>query len=310
VRPQFFSSSLTDEFRPTDKLLFNLGIRLDSYTFDGSNTNYGPARQFYYNAYNNDNCINHVTGAPYANPPGTACAAGDVHAYLQNLSAQTFTFNIYEPRIAGTYTLNSDSVVRFSFGRYSQAPNAAFEQYNTLQNDIPFTLLGPNFLQYGRNAPGLPITPPTSLNYDVSFEQRLKGTDWSFKLTPFLRQTQDQIQQFFLNQKTGFVSGTNIGSQRSQGIEFQAQKGDFSKNGIRSIPPSRSTTPILKRVLRAVRISANLNTVKPSAARPPTDLRPMPVTPPAERRWRRSAAERVRRATSRTRTGTLRAKVS
>jgi hypothetical protein len=232
VRPQFFSSSLTDEFRPSDKLLFNLGVRLDSFTFDGSNTDGGPARQFWYNAYNNDNCVNHVSGAPYANAPGTACLAGDTHAYLQNISSQTFTFNIWQPRIAGTYTVNSDSVVRFSFGRYTQAPNAAFEQYNTLQLDMPFTLLGPNFLQYGRNAPGLPIAPPTSLNYDVSLEQRLHGTDWSFKITPFLRQTQDQIQQFFLNQKTGFVSGTNIGSQRSQGVEFQAQKGDFSKNGI------------------------------------------------------------------------------
>jgi hypothetical protein len=232
VRPQFFSSSLTDEFRPSDKWLFNLGIRLDSFTFNGQDTNQGPARQFFFNAYNNDNCINHLTGAPYANAPGTACPNGDKHAYLQNLSAQSFTFNIWQPRVSGTYTINADSVVRFSFGRYTQAPNAAFEQYNTLQNDLPFTLLGPNFLQYGRNAPGLPIAPPTSLNYDVSLEQRLHGTDWSFKLTPFLRQTQDQIQQFFLNQKTGFVSGTNIGSQRSEGFEFQAQKGDFSRNGI------------------------------------------------------------------------------
>ncbi|HTA37790.1 MAG TPA: carboxypeptidase regulatory-like domain-containing protein, partial [Candidatus Acidoferrales bacterium] len=35
VVPKFFSASLTDEFRPTDKWLFNLGIRLDSFTFDG-----------------------------------------------------------------------------------------------------------------------------------------------------------------------------------------------------------------------------------------------------------------------------------
>ena len=53
----------------------------------------------------------------------------------------------------------------------------------------------------------------------------------SFKLTPFLRQTQNQIQQFFLDQKTAFVSGLNVGSQRSQGLEFLFQKGDFSKNG-------------------------------------------------------------------------------
>src|ERR1700678_3899582 len=75
------------------------------------------------------------------------------------------------------------------------------------------------------------MVPPTSINYDVSLEQHFKGTDMSFKLTPFLRQTQDQIQNFFLDQKTGFVSGLNVGSQRSQGLEFLFQKGNFSKNG-------------------------------------------------------------------------------
>ena len=74
--------------------------------------------------------------------------------------------------------------------------------------------------------------PPTSINYDVSWEHRFKNTDVSFKLTPFLRQTQNQIQQFFLNPIQGFVSGLNVGSQRSEGVEFQAQKGDFSRDGI------------------------------------------------------------------------------
>ncbi len=86
-------------------------------------------------------------------------------------------------------------------------------------------------MRYGRTTPGYPIAPPTSINYDVSWEHQFRGTDMSFKLTPFLRQTQNQIQQFFLDQKTGFVSGLNVGSQRSQGLEFLFQKGDFSKNG-------------------------------------------------------------------------------
>ena len=62
VVPQFWSSSLTDEFRPTDKWLFNLGIRLDSFTFDGSNTNTGAARNLWTNAFNLDNCVNNVSG--------------------------------------------------------------------------------------------------------------------------------------------------------------------------------------------------------------------------------------------------------
>ena len=50
-------------------------------------------------------------------------------------------------------------------------------------------------------------------------------------MTPFLRQTQNQIQNFFLDQKTAFISGLNAGDQRSQGVEFQLQDGDFSRNG-------------------------------------------------------------------------------
>ena len=88
-----------------------------------------------------------------------------------------------------------------------------------------------NFYAFGRTSPGYPIRPPTSINYDISWEHHFKGTAMSFKLTPFLRQTQNQIQNFFLDQKTGFVSGLNVGDQRSQGIEFQFQDGDFSRNG-------------------------------------------------------------------------------
>ena len=52
------------------------------------------------------------------------------------------------------------------------------------------------------------------------------------KLTPFLRKTQDQIQNFYLDQKTGFQSGLNVGRQTSQGVELEVDKGDFSRNGL------------------------------------------------------------------------------
>jgi hypothetical protein len=241
VQPKFVSSSLTDEFRPNDKILLNLGVRLDSFTFNGLNGNVngngGVARQFWYNAYNIDTCVNNVTGVPVDKSglglpsPTAPCPHGYHGATLQNLPYQNFTFNEWQPRFSGTYTVSPDTVVRASFGRYTEAPNTAYEIYNTLQNDLPFSLLGPNLSIYGRNAPGLPVQPPTSLNYDISLEHHFKGTDLSFKLTPFLRQTQNQVQNFFLNQATGFISGLNVGSQRSEGVEFQMQKGDFSRNG-------------------------------------------------------------------------------
>ena len=239
VVPKFFSSSLTDEFRPTDKWLFNLGVRLDSFTFDGSDTSTAPfstspaARTLWTNAFNLDNCVDNISGVPSAKTGAVtaACPAGTSPAFFQNIPNQSYTYNIWQPRISGTYTVNSDEVVRFSYGRYAQAPNTAYEQYNVGQEDLA-DYIGSNFTAFGRTTPGYPVAPATSINYDISWEQHFKGTDISYKLTPFLRQTQGQIQQFYLDQKTGFVSGLNAGSQRSQGVEFQMTKGDFSKNGL------------------------------------------------------------------------------
>jgi TonB dependent receptor/Carboxypeptidase regulatory-like domain/TonB-dependent Receptor Plug Domain len=238
--PNFYGASLTDQYRPSDKWLFNVGLRLDSFGFVGLQTLTPPlggsaeARQFWFNAYNLDNCVNNNTGVPFAPPPpftpGSACPSGSHTANVVNASGQQYTFNIYQPRISGTYTVNPDNVVRFSYGRYTEAPNTAFEQYDTRQEDLA-DYIGSHFLAFGRNTPGYPIQPPTSINYDISWEKHFKGTDLSFKVTPFLRQTQDQIQQFFLNVKQGFVSGLNVGSQRSEGVEFQTQKGDFSRDG-------------------------------------------------------------------------------
>jgi hypothetical protein len=236
--PNFYAASLTDQYRPNDKWLINLGVRLDSFGFIGQNTSAPPlggsaqARAFWFNAYNLDNCLDNQTGAPFANPkPAAPCPTGSHGAVLLNTPSQQFTYNIWQPRIAGTYSADPNNVIRFSYGRYTEAPNTAFEQYNTRQEDLA-DYLGSHFLAFGRNTPGYPIRPPTSINYDVSWEHHFKGSDLSFKVTPFLRQTQDQVQQFFLNPIQGFVSGLNVGSQRSEGVEFQMQKGDFSRDGV------------------------------------------------------------------------------
>ncbi len=234
VVPQFFSASLLDEWRPSDKWLINAGVRLDTFTFIGSNTDTGQPRAFWTNAFNLDNCVDDVSGKPTSKAslglnPTQPCPSGFHNANWQNTPAN-FTYPIWQPRLSGTYTVNPGNVVRFSFGRYVQAPNAAFEQYNTLQENLA-AYDAANFYQFGRTSPGYPISPPTSLNYDLSWEHHFNGTEMSFKLTPFLRQTQNQIQNFFLDQKTGFVSGLNAGNQRSQGVEFQFQDGDFSRNG-------------------------------------------------------------------------------
>jgi hypothetical protein len=236
--PRFYAMSITDQYRPTDKWLFNAGVRLDSFGFTGQNTLVPPlggsahARAFWFNAYNLDNCVNNTTGAPFANPsPSAACPSGSHRAVVLNVPSQQFVYNIWQPRVSGTFTANPENVVRFSYGRYTQAPDATYEQYNTVQEDLA-DYIGSHFLQYGRNTPGYPIAPATSLDYDVSWEHRFGGTNLSFKLTPFLRQTGNQIQEFFLIPQQIFTSGLNVGSQRSEGVEFQMQKGDFSRDGV------------------------------------------------------------------------------
>ena len=243
VKPKFTSYSINDQFRPTDKLLLNLGVRLDGYTYDGSSTNPNdPARTFWFNSFNAEKCVQNSTGRLFDKTADlgvsipTACSAitsnggGFTAPNLVNQSAQVLSYNEFQPRFSGTYTLNTNNVLRFSFGKYAEPPNSAFEQYNSLQENLP-AVLGA-FVPFGFNTPGHVIRPATSFNTDFSWEHQLKGTDISFKVSPFLRKTKDQIQQFFLDQKSGFVSGLNVGRQTSEGVEFQLNKGDFNRNGL------------------------------------------------------------------------------
>ncbi len=237
VTPRFTAGSLTDEMHLSDKLLFNLGLRFDEFQFLGQDTGTNdPARSFWYRAWNLDNCVNAV-GAPVDKAalgllPSNPCPSGYTNANMQNVFGVS-TYQILQPRFGATYTLTPDTVLRASAGRYAEPPNAAFEQYNTAQEDTPFTLGGSAvFYSFGFTSPAQhAIRPPTSQNFDISLEHRFHGSDTSFKLTPFLRQTKDQVQQFFLDQKTAFVSGINVGRQTSKGFEFQLNKGDFSRNG-------------------------------------------------------------------------------
>ncbi len=62
VRPIFGSLAVTDVWTPNDRLLINLGARVDNFVYKFDNTVSGfPARAFWFNAFNNENC-----GAPGA----------------------------------------------------------------------------------------------------------------------------------------------------------------------------------------------------------------------------------------------------
>jgi hypothetical protein len=233
VVPKFTSFSATDQWDPTDRLHVNLGLRYDRFQYDPSNTLRGT-RPFWLNAWNNSWCVSTIVGSnPFEKTdPTTACPAGTVPATVTGASS-TQAYTVWQPRIAATYTVNPLNVLRASYGKYDQAPNAAFEQYDSQQMNL--FKQNANFYSLGFNAPTHPIRPEISYNSDLSWEHQFKGTDMSMKVTPFYRTTSDQIQQFYLDIKTNFVSGLNVGKQVSDGVEFQFQKGDFSRNGLAAL---------------------------------------------------------------------------
>jgi hypothetical protein len=240
VKPNFYGASITDEFRPTSKLLINAGIRLDDYQYQGANTSGGAARAFFYNAYNAEMCestttqlLSSKTGDLGLPSPASACPAGYSAVNFQNpTGVVTQTYPVFQPRLGFTYSLDPNTVFRASYGRYAQPPNSAFEQYNFLQSEAPAVLYGTyGFQQYGFNTPDHPIPPAASNNYDFSIERQFPD-QIAVKVTPFLRKTQNQIEQFYLNRATNFVSGLNVGNQTSRGIEFELDKGDFSREGL------------------------------------------------------------------------------
>jgi hypothetical protein len=243
VQPNFFSGSLTDEFHPNSKLTINAGLRFDDYQYVESNTSGGGARTLYYNAFNMDTCQDSLGNlyekvqiggtitsscGSLTTPAGAALTSISV---VNPSGTQTATFPTWEPRLGATYALDPFTVLRASYGRYGQGPNSAFVQYNALQADAPSLLYNTYaFNKFGFLSPDHAIMPEVSNNYDFSYEHQFRG-DTSMKITPFWRSTQNQIQQFYLNQATGFVSGLNVGKQTSRGIEFELDKGNFAAQG-------------------------------------------------------------------------------
>jgi hypothetical protein len=244
VKPTFDSASITDEFKPNSKLTINGGLRFDSFSYQGADTSGTGARTLFYNAFNMDTCQdksgNLYDKAEYGGSITETCAAlgTAIGVPLTSINVTnpggqvTQSSTEFQPRLGATYSLDPFTVLRASYGRYAQGPNSAFVQYDALQPNAPGLLYGTYaFNKFGFTSPDHAIQPEVSNNFDFSIEHQFKG-DVSVKLSPFYRSTQGQIQQFYLNQQTGFVSGLNVGKQTSEGVEFELDKGDFSRQGL------------------------------------------------------------------------------
>jgi hypothetical protein len=249
AQPSFGIASITEQIKASDRWFFNLGLREDRFFYQLSNTNcpaqaaqYGCARQFWFNAWNNSICVlpggGQVPMTSSPTLPNAPCPVVNgiksVRATLTNLPDDTETFWVFQPRFGATFTADPNNVFRFSYGRVDQAPSTAYEQYNLLQQDLPL-YDGTNFWPVGFTTTTHTIYPPTADDLDLSWEHHFAGTQGSLKLTPYYRSTNNQIQNFFLNQKTSFVSGLNVGQQTSEGVEFQTTWGNFNENGLSAL---------------------------------------------------------------------------
>ncbi|MDQ2866050.1 MAG: TonB-dependent receptor [Candidatus Eremiobacteraeota bacterium] len=235
VTPYFGSLALTDVWRPNDKVTINLGARVDrfAYKLDDLASSY-PARAFWFSNFNNEYC-----GAPGVDNvsrwnanTGTfgPCPQGYTPVNFVNSTGGNTSDTIFQPRIAGTYTISPYTVLRASYGKYARAAATSYHEYNTFQQDLP-TFIN-QFASLGYTSPDHNVVADTSNNFDFSYEHRVPGTRLSFKVSPFYRTTKNQLQYLNISALGGTLAGINVGTLRAEGIELSAQLGDFSRDGL------------------------------------------------------------------------------
>lgn len=256
VIPHFSSYSLTDQMNATDKLLLNFGLRLEQYNYTLVNLT-DPIHNFWYQAAQTSLCYNPVSGlvetAPLAKgsvPPPSVLVATNcpvdngvqtLHPNGQN-GAVLYTGQVagninrsaFEPRFSGTYTINRDNVLRFSFGKYSQPVQTAYTEYD---NKNPSSLTGAGgaganfnlFYPLGFLTPEHDLPPALSYNTDASFEHQFKNSDVSISASPFYRRTLNQYQTVVIG--PNFASAFPAANQNSFGYEIAIRKGDPSREG-------------------------------------------------------------------------------
>jgi Carboxypeptidase regulatory-like domain/TonB dependent receptor/TonB-dependent Receptor Plug Domain len=243
VTPYFTSGAITDLWQPNDRLVVNAGVRLDTFKYVTNNLESGyPARQFWFDAYNNEFCggpgkATQWTWSSSSDSFGS-CAPGlapltEPGNGLYNVTGGTNVANVFAPRVSFTYTINPDTVIRGSAGKYARAEGSSYYQYNTYQQNLASFIA--QFYPYGYHTPDHDIFPDTADNFDFSLEKHVKGTLFSYKVTPFYRNTKNQLQFQAINAVQGTLAGLNVGTQESYGAELSLQYGDFSRNGLSSL---------------------------------------------------------------------------
>ena len=139
-----------------------------------------PGYPGYYTTVPGDPCLpDPRTGAKLYHP-----GQGGVPAITLG-SSGTLTNTTLSPRLGFTFTANPDTVVRFSYGRYTQPTNTADEQVLTYADGYQMAKALYGSAYYNNGLASIVHNNPVqySNNFDVSLEQHLAGTDWSYKVS-------------------------------------------------------------------------------------------------------------------------------
>jgi hypothetical protein len=240
VTPRFANLALSDTWNVTPKLTVEAAVRYDSFRYDipPGGTPEGPnpgnastaGATLWTNSYNAFHCFTGpgVTGISTTAAPNT-CAPGTQVAFSNNTPSNLW-YGGFQPRVGVTYTLNSLNVLRAGYGRYLQPTSSAFLFYNRADPGVAAYDV-PKFYAYGFTNPSHDIPPQESWNFDVSWEHQVKGSDLSWKFTPFFRRTRNENINVVLDAQTNFVSGIDALASDIKGFELLFRKGDFSRNG-------------------------------------------------------------------------------
>lgn len=249
VKPQFFNVNLSEEFRPSDRLVLDLAGRYDNYNYILANTS-NTQNLYYAQEIQDYACVNPATDHPLLTPlaPGVSppppvalydvCPTGYVHPdgagghpLFTDASPSHYDMNFWSARGSATYQSDPNTVWRVSAGRYTEPPLTASVQYlNSSGNNRNQWA---NFMLFGFLSPFHPIPGETSAQYDASYEHHFGNSQWSIKLSPFYQYSSNWEQQFFIG--AGYVTQIPVGDFRSYGAEFELQAGDFSANGLSGI---------------------------------------------------------------------------
>ncbi|MDQ6768189.1 MAG: TonB-dependent receptor [Candidatus Eremiobacteraeota bacterium] len=235
--------ALVDSLKPSDRLLFDLGLRWDHFSVplmplkitgpngvaEQAQNQFGECLHGYAYAPS-EPCFGFLNSLPTT--PGKPVITPGGAAWRDVTGSQDY-FDV-SPRFGATYTISPQQVLRFSVGRYVQQPETFGNEYIA----APYFGAGATVQILNRFYDPLgflavhDLVPQDSTNYDLSFEQDLSH-GVSAKVTPFARVTRGQILSIPVNPlQPTFATGYNFGAANVKGVEFLLTKAQPAGNGL------------------------------------------------------------------------------